>query len=502
MAKPGSTPTSFLRRPKAMDALALGVLVVGILFAYVKTLLPGIDGFGDITKAQFVGYLLGTTHPTGYPLYLMLSWAYTHLPLPGPLAYRMNLLSALFATGALVFVYLVQRQLRVRPFAALVGAAALGFSRTFWSQSVVAEVYALNSLFIAALLWALVRYALTRERRWFYISAAIFCVCFDHHMTSITLLPAFAFLTLSTDVKILKSPKAVLATLGMIVLAASLYLYPLWRTHAGSAYLEYQIHNFKELFNYIGGERYRRVMFHFGFMESLFKRAPRFVGQLVAELGLLAVFAAWGAGACRPRVVRWGLWLAALGEFVWVVGYDIPDINIYMIPVVLVMSIFVGVGVEALLAELPSWWHWVAMGAVGACLAVLPIENVPLMDHTRDKSYEKTVDDAMTMLDRHAVIAGCAHYGPRMAYVYYFYAEGLSKSRDLHLAGKATAPQIRDYLQGQVNLVDSQLPGSQVIPPGRRVFVAPCAERLPFSRYGLALGPRRYGLRQVTLQKR
>ena len=45
--------------------------------------------------------LLGITHPTGYPTYLMLTHLFTYLPFGDP-AYRVNLGSAVYAALAVV----------------------------------------------------------------------------------------------------------------------------------------------------------------------------------------------------------------------------------------------------------------------------------------------------------------------------------------------------------------------------------------------------------------
>ena len=69
---------------------------------YLATLAPGLtfehygtDGGDLITAAR----TLGVPHPTGYPTYTLLAWLFSHLPV-GIIAYRVNLLSAISAAGA------------------------------------------------------------------------------------------------------------------------------------------------------------------------------------------------------------------------------------------------------------------------------------------------------------------------------------------------------------------------------------------------------------------
>ena len=71
-----------------------GVLAFALpLSAYVATLVPGVD-FWDTGELQTVPYILGIAHPTGFPLYVLCGWLWSHLVVVGTVAYRMNLLSA------------------------------------------------------------------------------------------------------------------------------------------------------------------------------------------------------------------------------------------------------------------------------------------------------------------------------------------------------------------------------------------------------------------------
>jgi hypothetical protein len=81
--------------------LALGV---GSFVLYLITLAPTVL-FADGGEFQFVPYILGIAHPTGYPLYLLLGWAWSHVLPIGDVAYRMNLFSALWAALAVGLSY-------------------------------------------------------------------------------------------------------------------------------------------------------------------------------------------------------------------------------------------------------------------------------------------------------------------------------------------------------------------------------------------------------------
>jgi hypothetical protein len=141
----------------------VGVGVVLVAFGlYLATLAPTVLE-ADGGEFQFVPWLPGIAHPTGYPLYVLLGWLWTHLLPGGEVAWRMNLLSAVLAAMAVGFTYGVARQMLdatfpdtsrgARTIAAVIAAATFAVSQTFWSQAIIAEVYALHALFVAVILW-------------------------------------------------------------------------------------------------------------------------------------------------------------------------------------------------------------------------------------------------------------------------------------------------------------------------------------------------------------
>ena len=70
-----------------------------------KTGVPGV-AVGDSAEMQWVPHTLGVLHATGYPLYTILGWAWSHAIPVGTVAYRMNALSAVLGAGAVALGFL------------------------------------------------------------------------------------------------------------------------------------------------------------------------------------------------------------------------------------------------------------------------------------------------------------------------------------------------------------------------------------------------------------
>lgn len=489
-------PKLVTKLASSADGLCYFGLVALFLGVYGATLLPGLHEFGDVTKAQFVGRLLGTTHPPGYPLYNLLTWAVSWVPL-GSLARRINAFSAACAIGTLLLLFYVQRrELNVGRWSALLSTCAFGFGPTFWEQSVIAEVYTLNSVLVATVVACLLRWRRTAASRWYLAACALYALSFGNHLTVVTLLPAFCYVVFTGDRRVLRSPALVGAVAVSILVGMSLYLYPIWRTHTGALYLEYRIGNFEKLFDYVTGERYRGKMFAFGLGEVLTQRLPRFTGRLVTELGPLALLAAVGAWLCRPSYARTALLLAVTGELLWVLTYDVPDIDIYLIPVALFATVLVGVGLDAL-GRNRTIVRAFAFAVTALLVFALPAAKGRAPNHHKHVKFTERIDRELAALGEGAVIAGIIHYGPRMAYVHRLVAEGEGQRRRIHLVYEATPKAVADYLRGERKLKDSHT--GEIIEPGLRVFVTPRAESAPWHKAGLSLGPRRHGMRRLRL---
>ncbi len=102
----------------------------------------------------------GVSHPPGHPLYALLGSSFYHLLPSGlPPALRGHLFSALCAALACSAVYAVVIQLVRFRLAGVLAGLALAVSDAFWSQAIIAEVYALNAAIYFVLLAMCLRYA-------------------------------------------------------------------------------------------------------------------------------------------------------------------------------------------------------------------------------------------------------------------------------------------------------------------------------------------------------
>lgn len=96
-----------LTRLDGIGALGVGLVA---LSAYTLRMLGDV-GFWDTAVFQGAAPVLGLTHPTGYPTYLLLGWLWTHLlPMMEP-ASAMNLLAAVTGAGAVALAFLLGRRI-------------------------------------------------------------------------------------------------------------------------------------------------------------------------------------------------------------------------------------------------------------------------------------------------------------------------------------------------------------------------------------------------------
>jgi hypothetical protein len=127
------------------------VLLVGFLLPVYLVTLGQTVGTADTFEFQVVVPRLGIVHPTGYPLYLLLSKPFTLIPF-NSVAWRVNLATAVFGLTAVCLLYLLCWRLTNWPLTSLLAAVIFGLTPTFWSQAIEAEVYTLHSLLVVAAL--------------------------------------------------------------------------------------------------------------------------------------------------------------------------------------------------------------------------------------------------------------------------------------------------------------------------------------------------------------
>jgi hypothetical protein len=408
-------------RPRSgVDLAVAALLAAAALALYVATLAPTVLP-GDPGEFQFVPPLLGIAHPTGYPLYCLLGWAWSHLPLSSPLgvpvadvAYRMNLFSALAAALAVGLAYptalAVLRQALPalaplpRRLVAALASAVLAVTPTLWSQAVIAEVYGLNTLLVVGLFYLLLVWGEEGKVRTLFLAALCFGLGLAHHSTTLLLAPAaLAYTWLSRPHRdagdAAGGPRRRRAARWLLLvgcLTAPLLLYAYIPLRAPQTpYLRQPLDAGRELVLYENslpallafvtggpfggavdlsvdlGERLAMAL-------GLLRGEVGWIGLALALLGLARLLALVLQGPVAVRGAgpeRWRLLaltgLAALAVVAFNLVYTIGDIYVLFIPVYVVVALWLAVGAGTLTLAAARWRP--RAGLAVAVLFLLPL---------------------------------------------------------------------------------------------------------------------------------
>ena len=345
--------------PSLLDcSIATGLFFAGLIL-YLTTLAPSVVTlFDDSLEFQLVTFQLGIAHPTGYPLYTILGKLFTFLPV-GNIAYRVNLMSAVFGAATVALVYLLTLRLAMPRsgrsggsgvsvgairFGGLVGAGLFAVGPVFWQQATIAEVYTLNAFFVATIL--LLATSLPggqheqRRVQWlaFWVGLSL-----THHRTMFLLLPALALYLIICHRSSILNRRNLMMCLVFGLLPLLFYLYLPLRGHIGSLDGTYQ-NTWAGFWQQVSAGGYglfifdnpfgqeRTFAFYRDLLDSQFYTAvPGFIGLF---------YLLW----VRRRDVLALTGVAFLTYTGFNLFYNVSDIEVFFIPVFLLWAVWSGVG--------------------------------------------------------------------------------------------------------------------------------------------------------------
>jgi hypothetical protein len=440
------------RTPSFLRALP-PILLAGSLFViYWSTLAPdlswangGSDG-GDLIAAAATG---GVAHPTGYPLYLLLARLFQLLPV-GTLAFRTNLMSALFAALAAWLVYeIVVRAVMpasVSWLAGLLSGLAFGLAPLVWSQAVITEVYTLQAFLTALVVYLYAKPAAGRRLDcWRGLALGLAA---SNHITGLLLAPAALLLgslrriepaggleAAGSPSRLQLDRAALLGQLGMFAAGLSLYLTLPLRALTDPPVNWGNVVTPARLWWLVSGQLYQSYYLPTSFGE-IASGAQRTAASLLEQLGLPAILLGlvgvivfWKTTRLHALTV----WTAVVHLLVAAI-YQSPDAQVYLIPALLCFSVWAGLGFAGL-----TRWMTVHSRLFQAGLGILicvyfaarGLSLVLHVDASRDLTARSFAREVFSQAPQNAMIFA---RGDHAVFALWYYHFALGERPDLTVA--------------------------------------------------------------------
>jgi hypothetical protein len=342
-------------------AFVAATVVVVALAVYLRTMLPSTF-FWDTGEAQTVPATLSIFHPTGFPVYAMLGWLWSQLPI-GEVAWRMNLLSGVcvaLTSGLVVLIaghLIAEKNRPLRASAAGIAGLAFAFAAEPWENATRADVHALNVLFVALVVWLLLAWAAAhrsgspRAGRWLVAAALAFGLGIGAHpLVGLTAFGVAAWL-LFVDIHLWRRWRLVAACAGMIAIGIGSYAYiyvravmdpepPLFYAHPDTW----------ERFRYlVFAEQFRDLFTDFGSPLADFWAKFSLTEMILATqfpvIGWLLVAAGAAVLAVRRLEALAFFGLIVVATVLYSMNFRDGDIDRYYLPTVVVAAPLIGVAV-------------------------------------------------------------------------------------------------------------------------------------------------------------
>lgn len=364
------------------------VTALFVFIIYLFTLAPSVVQI-DSGELAAVQATLGIAHPTGYPLFTMIGYLFSLIPLPFTKILQLNILAAIYCSAAVgVFTYTIkycldnltifkskgsnQREAakkekkrgkhqtekvvdkeelseKIKLITAVFGGLNLAFSRTFWFQSTSVEVYSLHLLLMTLIIFFLLKAyvnSINSDKLTHWLIFSFFLALgFTNHLTTLMILPATAYLYFSRY----KFNPASFIRLGFmillfIVVLVAVYSYLPLRASQNPIINWGNPIDWERIYRHITGRQYQVWLFtsfdsagkQFSFFWSILP-FEFFIGLLLSIIGLFT-------SLFKSKKLGSFILITFIFTVLYSINYDIHDIDSYFLLAFVMLAFFAAFG--------------------------------------------------------------------------------------------------------------------------------------------------------------
>ena len=426
---------------KQLQALAgnenfVACVVFAISFSVYSTTVCPTVSFTDSGELATVAATLGIAHPTGYPLWTLVSRIAAMIPVGSEPIIRLNIFACILTALAIAMffklVLVLLRSLRTFRFkhtdlradhhlfcvlSGFVSSLTIGFSSTVWAQSTDTEVYALHALLVVITMYYFVsgiEEQLTRPEN---VSQRLllfsFCLglSFTNHMTTILLAPGFLYLFFATVGFDRNAWRLVKLFVPFFLVGLSVYCYLPIRSGAGPLLDWGHPVTLERILWHLTGKQYQVWMFSGS--DVVKKQLNYFLRNFPTEfcwivIPLIIVGVVETIVESRRFLTFAGLLFA--GCVSYAVNYDIHDVDSYFLLAYIASGCILGVGVKRFVRWSSSFSLRLRYALPAGILVtmVLPLGQVSLnrldVDQSKNEQVASFVHNAYSQLEPNAII--------------------------------------------------------------------------------------------------
>lgn len=357
------------------------VVFIFSLVVYIITAAPDVT-FIDSGELGAVCSTLGVAHPSGYPLFTILGWFWTQLPLPFSKIFSLNILASIYtAAAASMFfraslLFLTNVKLSVandkthkdkknKPISdsqavsdkgklmiSFAAALTLAFARTFWAQGNAIEVYSLQIFLLNCILYFMLKAIFLPEIRMKMFCATGFFLGLGlaNHLTTMFIIPAALYLFFKRPSEKFTFNKDRLKSFGLVLLFSllglSFYLYLPLRSASHPEFNWGWVHvSLSKFLYHFEGAQYRIWMFsslkaiqtNFTDFIQIMPFQFAFIGLIPTVYGFFTL-----QKSCKELAYFFVIMIAFY--LLYTLNYSIHDIDNYFLPVYIALGFFMVFG--------------------------------------------------------------------------------------------------------------------------------------------------------------